>query len=191
VSRSLFLLLVSFSCMSVFIHRWPYSPNRTPALFPLLASVGTPGSLWALGADGAYSTLTGLVALPRLRRDMRSASRSASRDRSERADGSGEGSGSDGSADGSGSDGSADGSADGSDDISDDSSDDGGDWLYAVMSAGGPSRQRSRARRERQARMRVRTARYQTPPPATTDAGSSAAGRTTKRQKITRSGCSF
>jgi hypothetical protein len=40
-----------------------------------------------------------------------------------------------------------------------------------VMSAGGPSRQRSRARREqRQARMQVRTARYQTPPPATTDA---------------------
>ena len=48
--------------------------------------------MWALGADGAYSTTTDMVAFPRLRRDMRSASRSASRDRSEPADGSGDGS---------------------------------------------------------------------------------------------------
>jgi hypothetical protein len=47
-----------------------------------------------------------------------------SRDRSESADGSGSG-----GSGGSGSDG------------SDDSSDDGGDWLYAVMTAGGPSQQ--------------------------------------------------
>ena len=48
--------------------------------------------MWTLGDDGAYSTTADMVALPHLRRDMRS----ASRDRSEPADGSG----SDGSDDG-------------------------------------------------------------------------------------------
>jgi hypothetical protein len=150
----------------------------------------TPGSLWTIGADGAYSTTTDMVALPHLRRDMRSASKSASRDRS-------------GPADGSDSDGSDDGSAEGSDG--------GSDWVMHTFSAGGPSsrraierrdrafeglRARTTARRERQARIQARTERsaqlhLQTPPPATADAGPSSAGRTTKRQKITRSGCSF
>jgi hypothetical protein len=53
------------------------------------------------------------------------------------------------------------------------------------------------ARRERQARAQARNRRMQvashlqTLPPATTGAGSSSAGRTAKRQRITRSGCTF
>jgi hypothetical protein len=168
--------------------------------------------LWTLAADGAYSTVT---ALPRIRRDMRSASRSASRDSG--SDGSGsDGSGSDGSgSDGSGSDGSgSDGS--GSDGSGSDGSDDGSDDVTRAFAAGvkcsrqtlqirdrsferlrGVAIARAIARRERQARVQARNRRMQvgshlqTPPPATTGAGSSSAGKTAKRQKITRSGCSF
>ena len=143
--------------------------------------------MWTPGADGAYSTLTDLGALPRLRRDMRS----ASRDRSESADGR-----------------RSDGSDDGGDlvDVLPAFQPAVPDWLMRTFAAGGPSsrrtierrartierRARTTERRARKARMQARTERraqlyLQTTPPATTDAGSSSAGRTTKRQKITRS----